>query len=72
MRSSAEPFEILDYTPDWDFTSGGSKLIVTCSLVDQMSTDIDPHVRLYVMFDQEQVLCLNLSISPIIPAIEGG
>ena len=57
--SAPLPFEILDYTPDWDFTTGGAKLIVTCSFTDQTNLDVS-NARLHVMFDNEQVLATVL------------
>ena len=53
------PFEILDFTPDWDFCSGGAKLMVACSFSPHAQLDVS-NAQLHVMFDREQVLATVL------------
>ena len=52
-ESQRLPFTLHDdYAPNWDFTFGGSKLILTCSL-NEMNVSL-PHAQLHVSFGGEQ------------------
>ena len=69
--SMGYPFIIVDFTPEWDYTVGGAKMIVTCSFVANCNVDIST-VRLHVQIDREEVgsnrwnagsaLCLDLDL----------
>ena len=50
--SGSGDLELLDFSPEWDFTLGGSKVIVTCREVDG---DITSNCLVCIMFDKEQV-----------------
>ena len=53
-ESQRLPFTLHDdYAPNWDFTFGGSKLILTCSLNETSHTSL-PHAQLHVSFGGEQ------------------
>jgi hypothetical protein len=53
MSTNAEPggIDLVDFTPDWDFTVGGAKMILTFRTTNDDIWD----QNLFVMFDQEQV-----------------
>ena len=53
-ESQRLPFTLHDdYAPNWDFTFGGSKIILTCSLNEMTQTSL-PHAQLHVSFGGEQ------------------
>ena len=56
-ESQRLPFTLHDdYAPNWDFTFGGSKLILTCSLNEMNGLNHTlPHAQLHVSFGGEQV-----------------
>ena len=43
--------ELREFSPDWDFTVGGSKVIVTCAPPDGEVSSACP---IFIMFDKEQ------------------
>lgn len=43
--------ELREFSPDWDFTVGGSKVIVTCAPPDGEVSSACP---VFIMFDKEQ------------------
>ena len=50
-----EGVQVLDFTPEWDYTAGGTKLLLTGSVLPGARTEA--HTRpLYIKFDQTQVL----------------
>jgi hypothetical protein len=53
LSASADsiPFELVDFTPDWDFTVGGAKMILTFKTSDVCIAER----QLVVMFDEDQV-----------------
>lgn len=58
VASRPHPFEILDYAPNWDFTTGGAKLILSCNFQEQAGLDVSNEF-VHVMFDREEVgFCL--------------
>lgn len=42
-----------DYAPNWDYTCGGSKLLLTCSLNEMREASV-PTAQLHVSFGGEQ------------------
>lgn len=51
--ASGPSLELQDFSPEWDFTLGGSKVIVTCREGDGEVTSNCP---VCIMFDKEQVI----------------
>ena len=46
--------QVLDFTPEWDYTAGGSKLLLTGSVLPGARTEA--HTRpLFIKFDQTEV-----------------
>jgi hypothetical protein len=58
MRTSQamDNMEIVDFSPEWDFTVGGSKVIVTCRETD---SNVTSTCNVCIMFDKEQVISLS-------------
>ena len=48
---SSHIFHLLDFSPEWDFTAGGVKMLVTGTL----GADSDSFRSLHIMFDQQEV-----------------
>ena len=49
-----EGVQVLDFTPEWDYTAGGTKLLLTGSVLPGARTEA--HTRpLYIKFDQTEV-----------------
>lgn len=49
------PYKLLDdYAPSWDYTTGGSKMILVCEIDDENVT-VPQDARLHVAFDQQEV-----------------
>jgi len=51
MGPGLHRLEIQDFSPDWDFTMGGSKVLVTCQEPDG---EVSSHGPVCIMFDEEQ------------------
>ena len=46
--------QVLDFTPEWDYMAGGTKLLLTGSVLPGARTEA--HTRpLYIKFDQTEV-----------------
>ena len=48
---SSHIFHLLDFSPEWDFTAGGVKMLVTGTL----GADSDSFCSMHIMFDQQEV-----------------
>ncbi len=58
--------QVLDFTPEWDYTAGGSKLLLTGSVLPGARTEA--HTRpLFIKFDQTEV-CSGLATVPVAAA----
>ncbi|CAL8460857.1 g388 [Coccomyxa elongata] len=57
--ASGPSLELQDFSPEWDFTLGGSKVIVTCREGDGEVTSNCP---VCIMFDKEQVPAVRLQV----------
>ena len=53
--------QVLDFTPEWDYTAGGTKLLLTGSVLPGARTEA--HTRpLYIKFDQTEVPHYHLTL----------
>ncbi|KAK9820359.1 hypothetical protein WJX72_009412 [[Myrmecia] bisecta] len=51
---SRRAFELLDYTPDWDFCVGGAKMIISGAMQEENNMQ-DGAAQLFVSFDGQEV-----------------
>lgn len=48
-------FEVVDFSPEWDFASGGAKLILTGGITNDTDADNARIRPLYLKFDETEV-----------------
>ena len=66
---SSHIFHLLDFSPEWDFTAGGVKMLVTGTL----GADCDSFGRsMHIMFDQQEVRTEALPWTSILDCHDDG